>query len=244
MKAREAGLGELKFFGKFTTTSGKDYFIAQGTKKFEIVDGLQCKCFVSQDVMTWLELEPVDATTASLCALIGTPLTGDLQHTVAIPDPAAAAAKEDKAAAGEEEEGAKEGDEGEEEEEVKTVDVVELTRLAYIVGSLTKECVLFPRDFLTVNAKGSVVPNPSFSGIQFPNKLDSFLKVDGVPSGATANEDLPGSWAIRFDPAAGTTVLRSLLWPGFVFVYDGKALTTTSQYFGSGMKNVELPFLL
>ena len=211
-----------------------------------MVDGLQCKCFVSQDVMTWLELEPVDAATAALCALIGTPLTGDLQHTVAIADPAAAAAKEAKeasAASAEEEEGAKDDEEGEEEEE-KTVDVVELTRLAYIVGSLTKECVLFPKDYLTVNAKGSVVPNPSFSGIQFPNKLDSFLKVNGVPSGATANEDLPGSWAIRFDPAAGTTVLRSLLWPGFVFVYDGKALTTTSLYFGSGMKNVELPFLL
>ena len=245
LKAREAGLAELSFFGKLTTTSGKDYFIAQGTKSFAIVSGvasLTTKCFVSQDAMTWLELEAVDATTAALCATITTPLTGDLQHTIAVADPQESA---------DEDAGAPEADE-EEAEETKTVDVVELSRVAYVVGSLETDCVLFPKDFLTVNAKGSIVPNPSFSGIQFPNKLESFVKTNGLSSvgtsgvgqGPTAKDDLPGSWAIRYDAMTNTTVLRSLLWPGFVFVYDGKALTTTSLYFGGGMKNVELPFLL
>jgi hypothetical protein len=97
-----------------------------------------------------------------------------------------------------------------------------------------------------VDAHNNIVSNPVFSGLEFPDKLDSYrhrsLLHDQRQS--TLAADVRGSWSLVHDAFRGTTMLRSLTWPGYFFYYDNSTLTWGSVYMGSGNKNTDLVFML
>ena len=62
-------------WGKFTTSSGRDYYIARaynGTKRVEgkVIVNPGNKFYYSTDCAEWLDLEPVDGKLGELCGLI------------------------------------------------------------------------------------------------------------------------------------------------------------------------------
>lgn len=54
-----------------------------------------------------------------------------------------------------------------------------------------------------------------------------------------------GCWSMQQESAGGRLVLlRSLLWPGYVFFHQVSKAKFGSLYIGSGLKNIDLPFML
>ena len=62
-------------WGKFTTSSGRDYYVARAYNGTKRVDGKVIvnpgnKFYYSTDCAEWLDLEPVDGKLGELCGLI------------------------------------------------------------------------------------------------------------------------------------------------------------------------------
>ena len=73
-------------------------------------------------------------------------------------------------------------------------------------------------------------------GEQYSNQIDVFEPV---------SRDLPvGVWSIQKD-VKGIAILRSLLWPGFMFYHQpGKAGGYLGVYFGTGQVNDNVGYML
>jgi hypothetical protein len=105
---------------------------------------------------------------------------------------------------------------------------------------------------VVANAHGHVVPNRLFSGLEHPDKLESYVhRSSALPlsepilaAGAGLAGDLRGAWALQHDSLRGLAVLRSLLYPGYAFYYDGRSLTWGGLYVGDGLRSDHLPFML
>ncbi len=63
-------------------------------------------------------------------------------------------------------------------------------------------------------------------------------------AGASLAEDVRGSWSLLHNKFKNCVTLRSLLYPGYFFYYDGAAQIFGGLYFGSGLKNTDLVFML
>jgi hypothetical protein len=66
LKARELGVQGFLFWGKLSTVSGRDYYVARAYNGTKRVDGKVIvqpgnKYYYSQDGVNWLDLEPVAA---------------------------------------------------------------------------------------------------------------------------------------------------------------------------------------
>lgn len=75
LKARELGVQAFLLWGKFTTSSGRDYYVARAYNGTKRVDGKVIvnpgnKFYYSVDCAEWLDLEPVDGKLGELCGLI------------------------------------------------------------------------------------------------------------------------------------------------------------------------------
>ena len=75
LKARELGVKAFLFWGRLSTESGADYYVARaynGTKRVEgkVIVNPGNKFYYSTDCAEWLDLEPVDGKLGELCGLI------------------------------------------------------------------------------------------------------------------------------------------------------------------------------
>ena len=73
--------------------------------------------------------------------------------------------------------------------------------------------------------------------------------LQGGPDGESLAADVRHTWALQHDACAGRAVLRSLLWPGYMFVYQalpgqGVPIAWGGLYFGTGAKNNDLIFMV
>lgn len=53
-----------------------------------------------------------------------------------------------------------------------------------------------------------------------------------------------GCWSVQSDDSKMNVTVRNLLWPGFLGYHEANTGVFGYCYFGSGVKNVELPFML
>lgn len=53
-----------------------------------------------------------------------------------------------------------------------------------------------------------------------------------------------GSWSLQYDAFKGVATLRSLIYPGYAFYYNGKTGTYGGLYMGPGFINNDLVFML
>jgi radial spoke head protein 9 len=56
--------------------------------------------------------------------------------------------------------------------------------------------------------------------------------------------DVRGAWSLLPDNFTGTTLLRSLLYPGYSFYFNANDLTWGGLYVGDGLRNNDLVFML
>jgi len=235
IKRAEAGLKNLTLWGKVVTLNGKDYLIAEGYNDPIINTGvvsLQSHYYYSQDGVKWVDLLPVDAETALRAARIKETLSGDPAKAFEVQedDPNAAPAAP--------------GEEAGEEPKKLTFAIPELAVLRLRVDNITAVTSVVPANSMQADAHNHIVMNKLFAGCPFPEKLEAYTHRTCAPGGPTLAQDLRGTWAVAFDPFRSTAVVRSLLYPGYNFYYDGNDLTWGALYVGTGLRNDDLIFML
>ncbi|MCL4168886.1 UNVERIFIED_CONTAM: hypothetical protein GTU68_062685, partial [Idotea baltica] len=143
--------------------------------------------------------------------------------------------------------------------------IKEEDRLAGVVAEIDDSATIVPRGAYICTPSGQVVSNRSFDGLELADcaKLSAYyhfreaklLHSKSIIERANLDkaidfmdsieEDIPkGSWSLQFDRGSGLVVLKSLLWPGYVFFHVPGNRHFGSLYFGSGEKNLDLPFML
>ncbi|XP_041108688.1 radial spoke head protein 9 homolog isoform X2 [Polyodon spathula] len=156
-----------------------------------------------------------------------------------------------------------EGHEAQEEE--ITVKIKEEQRLAAAISLIDKEAAVVPRGAYIKTPHGHVHTNRSFEGLSVSDagKLSSYFhfaepvhlkqkslleKADLDPSMDfmdSLENDIPkGSWSLQFEKGSSVLVLRSLLWGGLTFFHIPMTPQHGYIYMGTGLKNIDLPFML
>lgn len=138
-----------------------------------------------------------------------------------------------------------------------------------MVDEITSHTNLVPTGCQVINADGCVVPNPLFSGVDYPDKLEAFYHQHQGPKGKrefsvwlssgtdtgrhrsigcftghSAAQDIRGSWALVHDKFRNITVCRNLLYMGYSFYYNSADRSWAGFYHGDGLKNRDLIFML
>lgn len=240
---------EQKFYkvylwGRISGTK-EDYFIAKGVGQDELSD---TRTLYSKDCMEWGLLPVVTPDIKTKAALFSGRFTGDPSHDC-------------------EHLGVKripgEGDEIHEEEE--TITMKEEERLAAVVADIESDVSIVPRGAFVRTPNGQVVENRSFEGLNVAEscKLTSYLhfrssgnlhrrrQLDFANADKAIDfldpiaEDIPpGSWGVVYERGSGLVVLRSHLWPGYLFYHVPGSRLFGSFYAGVGQKNLDLAFML
>ncbi|NXU07967.1 RSPH9 protein, partial [Pardalotus punctatus] len=143
--------------------------------------------------------------------------------------------------------------------------IKEETRLIATIEQIDREVGIVPRGAFVKTALGSVHENRHFEGLSLveAKKLSSYFhftkpanlknktlleKADLDPSTDfldSLEHDFPrGSWSIQLEKGGTVVVLRSLMWLGLTFYHVPMTKQFGYVYFGTGEKNLDLPFML
>ena len=142
----------------------------------------------------------------------------------------------------------------------------EQDRLSYVVNSIERQCQVVPIGSFRKNTLGCVQKNEAFRGLRFNEltSLDSFMHLrpceqkDKIDL-AAREEDVfthefmdnaalcrpDNGWTVQKDEINKTVVvLRSRMWPGFTAYARANTAIYGSLYIGTGIKQVDLPFMI
>ncbi|XP_066036492.1 radial spoke head protein 9 homolog isoform X1 [Chamaea fasciata] len=141
----------------------------------------------------------------------------------------------------------------------------EEARLIATIEQIDRDVGIVPRGAFVKTPLGSVHENRHFEGLSLveAKKLSSYFhftdpvnlknktlleKADLDPSTDfldSLEHDIPrGSWSIQLEKGGTVVVLRSLLWLGLTFYHVPMTKQFGYVYFGTGEKNLDLPFML
>lgn len=235
LKASDNLLDAL-FWGKITT-AGSSYIIVVGLQ--DVYSGIPSKKFyVGKSGSTSLTALP-DVTSAS----------------------AERAAKDESTFTGNLEEGGDEAPEEEGSEEVYT----EANRLAATIAAIDSDVSIVPRGSYIATPSHKVVRNRTYEGLSAAdaNSPSSYLHfraakalfrksalerkglVKSIDFMDSISDDLPlGQWAIVMNAAQTAVTLRNLVWPGYFFSTSIGSSEYGGAYFGNGLKNSDLVFMV
>ncbi|NXF75419.1 RSPH9 protein, partial [Sclerurus mexicanus] len=143
--------------------------------------------------------------------------------------------------------------------------IKEETRLIATIEQIDKAVGIVPRGAFVKTPLGSVHENRHFEGLSLveAKKLCSYFhftepvnlknktlleKANLDPSTDfldSLEHDIPqGSWSVQVEKGGTVVVLRSLLWLGLTFYHVPMTKQYGYIYFGTGEKNIDLPFML
>lgn len=269
---RESKFDTVKFLGRLSGSRG-DYLLAQGFNvcydKIENAESLKPtrvysrKNFYSINGVEWRMLPNIDNETVERCSKLFVPFSGDPASKFKVIDRKTEDDGEGEGDGTEEQE----GDEEEEEEVppgfIKRL-VKEEERVAYVVARIDNASSVVPRGALLLTANDEVVRNPSFAGLSGDSASDltNYMHLRTVQytkgiaklgSGASENmdflepvsEDVPrGCWSAVMSPTEQAFTLRHLVWPGAMFFHVIGTPLYGNCYFGDGLPNPDVAFML
>eukprot|EP00615_Pteridomonas_danica_P003138 CAMPEP_0114347878 /NCGR_PEP_ID=MMETSP0101-20121206/14271_1 /TAXON_ID=38822 ORGANISM="Pteridomonas danica, Strain PT" /NCGR_SAMPLE_ID=MMETSP0101 /ASSEMBLY_ACC=CAM_ASM_000211 /LENGTH=273 /DNA_ID=CAMNT_0001485489 /DNA_START=34 /DNA_END=855 /DNA_ORIENTATION=+ len=141
----------------------------------------------------------------------------------------------------------------------------EMHRLSFVVGSIDHDAAVLPRGAFVVDASHKVLKNKSYEGLSFEaaGSLANYYHFR-APESARAKaafakpgivrpsdfmdpvvDDQPeGVWSCSYDPSATTCILRNFYWPGYFFFHVMDTSDYGGVYFGDGLPNVDIAFML
>lgn len=243
-RKNEEGLMRILFWGKVSGTDN-DYLVCVGYLPSK-AGALNKKWYFATSNNLVLQAMPeLSAEFAGKAAAIGSRFKGDPSLLL-----------------GGEEEDEDKGDDEEEEGAPRPPKFSEMHRLAYVVQSIDDDTAVVPRGALLIDATRTVRPNRAFGGLSLSEagslenyqhlRNSSKADLDSASTGITAcdfldsiaDDEPKGVWAIRTDAASGTATLRSLKWPGYFFYHKAGTADYAAAYFGSGLANNDLGFML
>lgn len=232
----------VEFWGRIDGTKN-DYFIVQGIGTDQLKDR---KTLYSLDCIKWGLMPNPNEETRRKCALIKGRFTGDPSH--------------------EYEHSEKSADDDTQDEEGNVVMVKEEDRLAIVVENVCRDVSIVPRGAFLRTPVGEVIKNKAFEGLSVTevSRLSSYfhfrdpilLHQKSLLEQADLDKaidfldpiisDIPrnGSWSIQAERGSSLIVLRSLHWLGFTFYHVPNTNIYGYAYFGTGEKNLDLPFML
>ena len=144
--------------------------------------------------------------------------------------------------------------------------ITELERLSYVAHMIDRQCQIVPVGSWRKNTLGYVQPNEAFRGLKRTQlcSLDSYMHLrpmeqkDKIDQ-AAREEDIfchdfldnaalqkpEQGWTIQMDEVnLACVVLRSRVWPGFTAFNRANAPIYGSLYIGSGIKQLDLAFMI
>lgn len=140
----------------------------------------------------------------------------------------------------------------------------ESLKLSYLVRQIDYDTNIIPEGSIKLIPEHELRINNSFKGLEKdePNPKKKFLHFRPVSEGkrkylesddaifhfdildAIYDDKIKCSWSIQFDPTRTIFNVRSLLWPGYFAVHKANSNTYCGCYFGNGVKNIELSFMV
>lgn len=193
----------------------------------------------SQDCVSWAQLPLVTDALVADCAKVpaGTLFSGDAAKEYDVTDTPP---------------------EGEEPVERA---ITEIERLACVVSEIDTQCAMLPKEKLMKKPGGNVVDSPTYAGLDYAKSMTPksfvFVNKPKAPSvtadAVTAATDFlvscddvvpAGSIVAKYDEAVSSVTMRSLLYPGFLAYTFVGAPMAGYCYFGDGMKNGDIAFML
>lgn len=138
-------------------------------------------------------------------------------------------------------------------------------RLAWTVAEIDHDVAVLPRGAFIVDAAHQVRRNKAFEGLsyaaagnmgnyfhfRFPEsaRARACIEKPGIVRAADfldpIVEDLPnGVWSLTYDNSSTMSLLRSFYWPGFFFFHSLESSEYGSVYFGTGLPNEDIAFML
>lgn len=155
----------------------------------------------------------------------------------------------------------------EETEETKAQECLpaysEAAHLYTVVAEIDAATSVVPRGAFVVDPTHQVVPSMSFSGLfnqdalsldsyflfRKPSSPDSKLDGNGIVKPVDFLDSIEsthprGAWAISAGPGRSTAQIKSLLYPGYSFYHTIGTKEFGGAYFGDGVKNHDIAFML
>lgn len=144
-------------------------------------------------------------------------------------------------------------------------DLTELDRLTTVVCAIENDCQICPVGSFKMTPDHEVRRNEAFRGLNCDDsgKLENYLHFRNVQTQEkraaldeptapfnpqfleAASDDQPkGCWTLQRDERQETTVVRSLMWPGYSFYHKSGTRNFGAIYIGDGLKNLELHFIV
>ena len=141
----------------------------------------------------------------------------------------------------------------------------ELDRLAYTVAGIETDTHVVPEGAFKLIPKHEIRRNDAFKGLDkkdvkklekyyhFRNVQHTDKKIMLETNHSVFREDIfdcitednpKGAWSIQTDTSGTIITVRSLLWPGYVAYNVVGTGEFGGIYFGDGLKNKDLPFML
>jgi radial spoke head protein 9 len=141
----------------------------------------------------------------------------------------------------------------------------ELDRLAYVVAAIENDTHVVPQGAFKLLPKHEIRRNVAFKGLMKEEQrdLNKYLHFRNVQSMEKktlieSNESVfrddildlitedkaKGSWCVQLDSSKEVATVRSLLWPGYVAYNELGTGKFGGAYFGDGLKNKDLTFML
>eukprot|EP00043_Microstomoeca_roanoka_P021484 m.255307 g.255307 ORF g.255307 m.255307 type:complete len:294 (+) comp19354_c0_seq1:366-1247(+) len=249
----------IKYWGRIQGVAA-DYHIAQGS--FD--SGFNIKSFYSLDCIRWAQLPEIHPVLAKSCAKIRGRFTGNPSHEFTVIEPGTPANEHRPQLPAELEAIRKEETKGDGSIVVTTV-ITEEKRLAAAIQAIDFETRIVPRGALRKTPADKIEQCQSFSGLshQAAGKIESYMhfrppvsllkksaleraRLDqGLDFMDTLADDIPrGCWSIQYQNGSTAVILRSLLWPGFVFFHTPNSPLHGHAYVGDGQRNNDLIFEL
>jgi radial spoke head protein 9 len=143
--------------------------------------------------------------------------------------------------------------------------ITELDRLSFTVQQIDSNCSVVPKGSHKKTPLGEIHRNEAWEGCPMGDvaELSSYMYYRPVQSHekqsmcdrkrdifvadfldcATLCEPR-GSWTVTRDSSARVGILRNRVWPGFFAYCQGNSQVYGTFYFGNGVKNNDLPFMI
>ena len=141
----------------------------------------------------------------------------------------------------------------------------EMHRLAYATYTIDHDVAILPKGAFIVDASHTVCKNLAYTGLSYEaaGNMANYYHFR-TPESARAKaglekpgivragdfmdpivEDSPkGAWSLAYDTSSTIATLRSFYWPGYFFYHVVESAEYGGVYFGDGLPNVDLPFML
>ncbi|KAJ3050059.1 Radial spoke head protein 9 [Rhizophlyctis rosea] len=240
LKKDQEKLETIALWGKILGIQ-RDYFVAHSPGD----DVFARKYYYSLDLVNWLQLPDVSPEEMTRIEAIHGRFFGDPAYEYPVTS-----------------EGEQEGEEG----QAPPTPINEEKRLSGTIALMNYEVQIVPRGAFYRDAMHKLRPNINFQGIQkaelgqltnyfhyrdgfdinkrsllerannFDESLDIFEPI--------SRDEPKGVWSAQVERGGSVAILRSLLWPGYVFFHAPAPPKWGAMYYGTGQKNINIGFML